>query len=675
MGFSLPNIVTALSHDRIHTATLLYTSEIPKENIHRAIETANECRQRPLSPRPDLIRIPSPDADSSDQLDSIRQITESPDHENVVGVTGGTQRVLGALVARFGTERLLSVERGPKATLRVGKKIWQEQLELEVADYQRLYDVDVHETSSEVSIIDGRLSYSRELSVDKFPLDLEATPKKRTQAFRSWSKNVREQVHEIIEEINHLEKKFGRIQFRFHLDVLIEDENTQNRIVPILGRLPKAVQMSINGNRLADPIESIAIDDSATRRFLDKGLYELVDSGKKSNCNGTLHLLVGRYNSVNVANAIHNHRPSSVCLWAVNHEGEEREIQSLCNQVFSIRGWINGSLSADMGVSRLDSPVCEPPPSEVLLINTNVNEIQDRLEDLGNRQNLDGSVIDVSSGSGYLTTSLIRGITQISADTSITYTHPWTGEITNLSTGQVTPGKTLPIIDRLWLSQRPVIRFSKSSELDAESERLLKDIGHRSLEKADYSVSQRESPLLTTHLLPLDPWGDVQIRELKNPGRIEYSRDGHCLEFKVQVKNRLAGYWMDDFMGYSTGLDFRTLDCITSVDIMTSLPPSGEGPRPGIEIDTIFIEEDGMRVVSCKQGKRAWTIEAFREVLSWERMMGPNSRSFIIHSNMFHPLIDGGFDWRKEGSTTVDYLHWLELLGIDYQTMDPKEEE
>ena len=43
-----------------------------------------------------------------------------------------------------------------------------------------------------------------------------------------------------------------------------------------------------------------------------------------------------------VANAIANHNPRRICLWAVNHEGEKAEIQLLCNQVFTIKGWIDG---------------------------------------------------------------------------------------------------------------------------------------------------------------------------------------------------------------------------------------------------------------------------------------------------------------------------------------------
>jgi len=684
VGFSLPNIVCALSHNRIDTATLLYTSEIPEVHIHRAIEIANECRKTPLSPAPDLLRIPSPDADSSMQFDAIRTIPENlddPAHDIVVGVTGGTQRVLGSLLARFGTNRLMWVDRGPKATLRVGNRRWPEELVLEVGDYQRLYDIDEQEiSSSEASIVGGRLSYSRTMVIQNYPKDLTGPYKKRVQFYRRWSKRAREDISKISAEINSLEKKFGRIQFHYNLDVIIEEDETKEKIIPILGRLPKSVQISINGRRSIDPIESIAVDSSITQSYVRSGIYDLLDADISAQDSETLHLLVGRYNSVSVANAILNHRPNRVCLWALNHEGKEEEVQSLCNQVFTIRGWIKGSLGADMGVREFKPPVCKHPPAEVLLINTNVNDIQGRLEELNIRRILEGSVIDVSSGSGHMTSSLIQGISQFSPNPTISYTHPWTGEITNLSTGDVTPGETLPIVERLWLSQRPVIRCNDNVDLDEGGRRLLIDIGEKSRDIADYSLSPSSWGGLTTNKLPLEPWGQIQTRHadcrrLRKPQRIEYSSGNNSFEFQMPTRGgELTGFWLDDMVRYAIPLRFPVLDCITSVEILTK---NDENTLSDIEIDAIYIEEDGMRVASCKMGRKAWSIESYWEVLTWERLVGgPNCKSFIIHSNMFPPDSEGdNFAWGKEDPPTIDYLHWFDLLGIDFQIPGPVEEE
>ena len=132
VGFSLPNILAALAHDRIDTATLLYTSEIPEIHIHRAIKFANEIRKKDLTPYPNLIKIESPSADSRAQFDSVQNFQISKDSDIVVGVTGGTQRLVGNLLSRFGTNRLLWVTNEPKVVLNVGSQTWPESLELTV---------------------------------------------------------------------------------------------------------------------------------------------------------------------------------------------------------------------------------------------------------------------------------------------------------------------------------------------------------------------------------------------------------------------------------------------------------------------------------------------------------------------------------------------------------------
>lgn len=676
VGFSLPNIVCALAHDRINSATLLYTSEIPEEHIHRAIEIANECRNSPLSPHPNLIRIPSPDADATEQFNAIQKISMPPSSEVVVGVTGGTQRVMGTLVARFGTDRLLWVSNEPKVVLQIGKKRWFEELELEIDDFQRLYGLENNPVPTDrTSISNGRLSFSKNISFRPFP-KLASVGKRR-----SWARLARVSISDVAKEIVALEKKFGRIQFRYNLNVTVEDDVTRERIVPILGRLPKSVNINIDGKRLVDPIESIAVESIITQGHLRTGIYELLKTHPPLQDSATLHLLVGKYNSIPVANAIVNHRPSRICLWALNHRDNKSEIQLLCNQVFTIKGWIEGSLDKEMGVGKLiygQSPKCVNPPDETLFMNTSVDGIEALLEELYKKNNLGDAIIDVSSGSGQISSLLIKAISDFSPNPTITYTHPWTGDITNLSTGKLDSGTGLPIVDRLWLSQRPVIRYEESVILNQEGAELLHEIAERARDTADDSISPRAGGGKTSHTLPRESWGDISVKQLtkrpKMPERIEYRRGDAALEFQMPTRSETAGYWIDDMMRYAIPHHFQPLDCITSVGIMTQRK---ERLLLDIEIDAIFMMEDGLTFVSCKRGKEAWNIKAFKETLSWETLVGgPNSKSIIVHSNMFNPDTESGNAlWMKNDRPTINYLHWFDLLGVEFEMLNPKEEE
>ena len=164
VGFSLPNILVALAHDRIDTATLLHTSEIPEIHIHRAIDIANEIRKKDLIPYPTLVKIESPDAESKKQYQSVQDFEISKDSDVVVGVTGGTQRLVGNLLSRFGTDRLLWVTNEPKVVLKVGSQIWSESLELTIEDYTRLYGI-AEDTPlfNRAEIDQGRLQVSNHL--------------------------------------------------------------------------------------------------------------------------------------------------------------------------------------------------------------------------------------------------------------------------------------------------------------------------------------------------------------------------------------------------------------------------------------------------------------------------------------------------------------------------------
>lgn len=673
VGFSLPNIVCALAHNRINTATLLYTSEIPKEHINRAIEIANECRKKPLSPDPILVMIPSPDADAKGQFDVIQQISIPQYSDVVVGVTGGTQRLMGTLVSRFGTDRLLWVSNEPEALLKIGGKTWSESLEMAVEDYERLYGLEEIQVSPErISISDGRLSFSKDIHFPPYTIERR----------KPWAKNARVKVGNVADEIKTLEQKFGRIQFRYNLIITTDDDLTYQRVVTILGRLPKSVNITINNQKLVDPIESIAVESSITEGYMTPDLYEILEPFQPLQNVDTLHLLVGKYNSIPVANSILNHQPKRICLWALNHSNDKDEIQLLCNQVFTIQGWINGTLDRDMGVSRLtnnQSPKCPHLPDQIFFMNKNVHAIEGALEELYEICDFGNTIIDVSSGSGQLSSLLIQAISKFSPNPIITYTHPWTGEITNLSTGEISSGKVLPIVDRLWLSQRPIISYDEAVNLDSESEKLLCDIAERTRDNQDYSISPKARGGRTSHSIPRESWGDVSVQHLRSskkprkPDRIQYSRGKTALEFQMPIQATTSGYWIDDLMRYALPYHFQPLDCITSVGVMTERKDSKVND---IEIDAIFMEKDGLTFVSCKKGKDAWNIKAFKETLSWEALIGgPNSKSIIVHSNIFYPdTEERQFSW-MESSPRIKYLHWFDLLGVEFEMLNAREEE
>jgi hypothetical protein len=669
VGFSLPNILAALAHDRISTATLLHTSEIPEIHIHRAIEIANEIRKNDLNPYPTLIEIESPDAESKKQYQSVQDIEISQESNIVIGVTGGTQRLIGNLLSRFGTNRLLWVSNEPKVVLKVGSQIWPESLELTVEDYTRLYGIaDNSFLLDRAEIHQGRLLISNHLEILPHP---SGAPTKERQ---KWSKKCRSKVAIIAKEIEELENLFGRIQFRYNLDVKVGDDSTHERIRTILGRLPKSVSIKINDQNFFDPITSVAVDSNITKSYLRQGIYEILESTDTPSDSGkTLHLLVGKYNSVSIANAIANHRPQTVCLWGINHTGSEGEIQLLCNQVFSLVGWINGTLSRDMKIKNCDSPQSEHVPNRIFFINTRTLGIQGKLEELSKIVNIDQSTLDYCSGTGQLSSIFHQTLSNFSPDLKINYTNPWTGEITDLLEGNVRPGKGIGIVDRLWLSQRPVIKHHKSRILNPEEYRLLCDIAKNS------KTLTLAKPNSRYYNLPQDSWDDIEVtlvsekrKKRSTVNRIHYSRGSVSLDFpKGSVA---AGHWIEDMLGYAIPRHFETLDCITSISLITR---SDDG-HTDIEIDAIFMTKDGLTFVSCKRGNGAWENRTSREVISWSLLLGgPNSKSMVVHSNVSHLPVGPGTRFpfatshRQVLAENVGFFNWLEFIDKEFEMLNP----
>ena len=663
VGFSLPNILSALSHERVESVTLLVTEEVPRKLLDLTIDIANnEIRDKKLAP--ELVTyhmIGSPDSETREQHESVSKIKTPRGRDAVIGVTGGTQRLVGMLLSRFGSDRVLWVENGPKAVLSIGgdnevAEIIEERHFLQL--YQGAIDlVPDHRWS----IRGGRFSITKEVSIPESPTETSGR-------WRRWIGNLRGILHEVASEISEIEESIGRLQFSYNLAISHSEseERTLRRIESVVGRLPKRVSITVNGERFIDGIESISVNSELTESFIREGVYEWPIEGglDPRRGGGTLHVVAGRNNSVSVANAISNHRPSRVCIWAISHEGERAEVQALCNQAFTLFGWLSDDLPRTMGLtgeSYPDVANLRPPslswiiPNGVFFVNTSLGRLSQEVRELSSKMpETSDSIIDLSSGSGMVSARLHRELTNELGELHVSHTHPYTGAVSNLGSGEVAEGLGIGIIDRLWLSQRPVKDFSRPSGVGLE---LLKKISEKSMEEA----GRRGRSWCN---LPNRSWGDVT-----------FERDGLDVTFRTEEEQiRLhhpqpnAGYWLDHFASESLQHHFNILDCVASVHLMTrdpverkelELKKSAYHVETDVEIDVIFMEEDGMGVVSCKATPDWNSRKTVSELLSWKISVGgPSCKAIICHSDL------KGKEYQAELPTGVDQINWPETVGV-----------
>ena len=666
VGFSLHNVLCALSHERIESATLLVTEEVPLELVNLAIGIANdEIRDSKLDlEKVTFHTVRSPGSETSAQYESVSGIEVPRGSNPVIGVTGGTQKLVGMLLSRFGSESVLWVEDGPKAVLSVRGVQEKLEIELEEEDFRRLYQGAIDVVGENRSMIrNGRLSITKEVSIPKW----NGEPR---NPWKDWKKGVRDRMHAVASEINEIEEAMGRLQFRYNLSITHQEssDNAKSRIDSMIGRLPKRVSIRVNGKSFIDGIERISVNSKLTESFIREGVYEWEIGGDSGAGVGsdTLHVIVGKNNSVGVANAISNHRPSRVCIWAISHKEGGAEVQALCNQAFTLFGWLSDDLPRVMGLiggpPGTDVPKLSPPspswvvPDGVFFINTNAGSLSHEVRELASRlPEISGSTIDLSSGSGMISAILHRALVNEFRELGVSHTNHYTGTVSNLNNGEIKTGQGIGINDRLWLSQRPVRNFSRPEGMGLG---LLREIGERSRKLArDRGYNHC--------ILPNRSWGGVIFEKEGNDA--VFSMGGERIEFHHPVPN--AGFWLDRFVMESLPHHFSLLDCIGSVELFTRDPVERKKvddqgrkvpiPKNDVEIDVIFMQEDGMGVVSCKAVKD-WANDGFiSELQSYKVSVGgPRCKAIICHLELGR----GGL--RSRLPTGVGSLCWPETVGV-----------
>jgi len=674
VGISLHNVLCALSVEAIGSVTMLITEEVEKPLLLRTVEIANnEIRELKLDPEMiSFHKIKSPGSETLAQYESVSGIDIPNGYEAVIGATGGTQRLLGMLLSRFGSERVLWVEDGPKAVLSIDGREDIQEIELEEEDFRRLYQDAIEIIGDEGwGINNGRLSILREKSIPKWDGE-------KGRGWKKWKEEFRGVIESVSSEINQLERAMGRLQFRYKLIIFHREteDRALRRIDSYLGRLPKRVSVTVNKEEFIDGIEKISVDSELTNSFIRRGVYDwtITKDAQTLRENGTLHVIVGKYNSVAVANAISNHKPSRVCIWAISHESSGPEVQQLCNQAFTLKGWLRGDLPRIMGLEigvKADVAGLTPPkpiyvPDEIYFINTSVGFVRQEVEEM-TKKNLCGTddIIDLSSGSGMISSLLHRTLSRSFGDLIVTHTDHYKGTISNLEDGQTKVGQGIGINDRLWLSQRPTRGFGKVNLITETS--MANNAKFEILKRiAEESLRMAKDGGFDHCILPYQSWSDVEFKRSENT--VSFSIGESRMSFHHPTPN--SGFWMEEFVLESMHRHFALIDCISGVKIMTRDPEErkvvdGRGKRipvnpADIEIDMIYMKEDGLGVVSCK-ARPSWNSKkTISEVLSWKILVGgPRCEAVICHSTLGGKKLDGNIP-----NSIDSQICWPETVGL-----------